>query len=1094
MYRTLSCHMAAIHHAFPAELSAFRSSSTSQPVRLYGRTRDGSVRLYDSCRLAGGTTAPKCTGCTTLLDDVAGGKKRVASTPFRLAVLENGRAVVEAGEATEPEPRILRGTAFQDGAFVAVPVELLLDLIGLTPEQLAGLKGRLQLRVRAAVAGSTGAEDLEGVYLAPYSRSWVLRGLRPWLLRSGAAVAGPPRSPAITVRLIRAAGAAATAEQQAARGSGPGRAAGEGRSAGRKRGPSFRGSEGSEEEEADEAATPWAEAVEEARLQAEEPLAARICQRNEASGGRDNARPPGRQPLLLGGVDCGFPAKRRALSLDQPAAEVALAQANRSTAQGRSSAGTREALAAAVASGANMTHASRAGEGPAEPEQDAPTAAAYTLRFCRWSLRCSLDALQHAFPAELQAAHSSGTGQFVRMYGRMPGGIRLYKGVYLTTSESDDFFIGGCAPLLSDVAGGRRRAAATPFRLAVLEDGRAVVEACKITVPVAVEGMAACGGLDAAQPPGLRPLMGAGGCGRGPTGPPARHLAAMHSAMHAGSTGSGLGFVRGCLEGELPPAAAVGGWGPTGVPGAEPGGSGRGGGGAQHPRIPGICASELVAQASSEVRLAAGQGPMGGPAASPGLAAAVERPPQQALTGLISPTAATGKANLDPPRPGMLYAHPAEDAVGVPTAALYALWLSNGRLTPGMVALQHALPAELKALRSSRISQPVRLYGRMPDGSVRLFSSARLAEYGWVGHFSGHEALLADVVGGRERVASTPFRLAVLEDGRAVVEAGEVTDPEPRGCVPPGELPPLRPGELRLCGLTFHPAAAPAVRAALEQWEADRSGAADPAADPIAVQAGPDVVGAPGSDPLVLRASLEGLLGLKAPAGAAGRPLPEGPVACGLVAPCGDPAQGHSGLRATTRIAAGSAVCVVGGYVLPRGAAEELVASGLSQCRPEVRAQVAATLEGAGTGGSAASLQAAWRLMVRSLLLPYTLPYGMAEWRAPEEALDGGPAGPLRLSQLGYGGLGALVFDYRTQTAGGEGEGDASPLRVTALGPNCTILPVFVRGVPLPVLVALRDISPGERLLRDYGEGWWRDMDVAWEAAEREGVAHQALL
>ncbi len=52
---------------------------------------------------------------------------------------------------------------------------------------------------------------------------------------------------------------------------------------------------------------------------------------------------------------------------------------------------------------------------------------------------------------------------------------------------------------------------------------------------------------------------------------------------------------------------------------------------------------------------------------------------------------------------------------------------------------------------------------------------------------------------------------------------------------------------------------------------------------------------------------------------------------------------------------------------------------------------------------------------------------------------------------------------------------------------------VCVRGLVLPVLVALRDISPGEQLLRDYGVAWWREVAGMWEVAEDQGLALEAL-
>ncbi len=57
-------------------------------------------------------------------------------------------------------------------------------------------------------------------------------------------------------------------------------------------------------------------------------------------------------------------------------------------------------------------------------------------------------------------------------------------------------------------------------------------------------------------------------------------------------------------------------------------------------------------------------------------------------------------------------------------------------------------------------------------------------------------------------------------------------------------------------------------------------------------------------------------------------------------------------------------------------------------------------------------------------------------------------------------------------------------LRRLVLPPQ--IVPVSVRGLVLPVLVALRDIAPGEQLLRGYGADWWRGIAEVWEVAEEE--------
>ncbi len=51
-----------------------------------------------------------------------------------------------------------------------------------------------------------------------------------------------------------------------------------------------------------------------------------------------------------------------------------------------------------------------------------------------------------------------------------------------------------------------------------------------------------------------------------------------------------------------------------------------------------------------------------------------------------------------------------------------------------------------------------------------------------------------------------------------------------------------------------------------------------------------------------------------------------------------------------------------------------------------------------------------------------------------------------------------------------------------------------VRGLVLPVLVALRDIAPREQLLRNYGAAWWREVAGVWEMAGEQGLAAEALL
>ncbi len=59
----------------------------------------------------------------------------------------------------------------------------------------------------------------------------------------------------------------------------------------------------------------------------------------------------------------------------------------------------------------------------------------------------------------------------------------------------------------------------------------------------------------------------------------------------------------------------------------------------------------------------------------------------------------------------------------------------------------------------------------------------------------------------------------------AHLPAASLTVAHLHGCLPPGLAPPpLQPGELRLCGLTFHPDLAPGVRRAMADWEAGLGG------------------------------------------------------------------------------------------------------------------------------------------------------------------------------------------------------------------------------------------------------------------------------
>jgi hypothetical protein len=59
---------------------------------------------------------------------------------------------------------------------------------------------------------------------------------------------------------------------------------------------------------------------------------------------------------------------------------------------------------------------------------------------------------------------------------------------------------------------------------------------------------------------------------------------------------------------------------------------------------------------------------------------------------------------------------------------------------------------------------------------------------------------------------------------------------------------------------------------------------------------------------------------------------------------------------------------------------------------------------------------------------------------------------------------------------------------------NCVRLAVEVRGLPLLLLVATRDVAPGEPLLCAYGDAWWRSIGACLRLLELQGQGHVAPL
>ncbi|EFJ49464.1 hypothetical protein VOLCADRAFT_104332 [Volvox carteri f. nagariensis] len=332
-------------------------------------------------------------------------------------------------------------------------------------------------------------------------------------------------------------------------------------------------------------------------------------------------------------------------------------------------------------------------------------------------------------------------------------------------------------------------------------------------------------------------------------------------------------------------------------------------------------------------------------------------------------------------------------------------------------------------------------------------------------------------------------------------------------------LPPLRPGELRLCGLTFHPDLVPSVLRLMSEWQAALSDSLVNA-DPVAVQiqlpfAFTDYTTTAASATAaafkehrlsanVICSLVARLLGLMAEDSEWDAPLPaEGLELAAGVAPlvysasevpdgskpgrCGG-GGGAAGLVATAPLRRNAVLGVVGGYVMPAGAAARFASRGFRDCSGELVSELRQR-------AAPADLAVAWRFVADAFRMPYP---GLD--LTPEGAA--GPV-PLEISMLGYGNMAALINDPRVRPQAWlqDNDVDCPPPancvtdgRTDGLNGVVPVLPVCVRGLTLPVLVALRDIAPGEPLLRDYGAAWWRELGRTWEVLDFDGVTPEQLL
>ncbi|KAG2495500.1 hypothetical protein HYH03_006444 [Edaphochlamys debaryana] len=338
----------------------------------------------------------------------------------------------------------------------------------------------------------------------------------------------------------------------------------------------------------------------------------------------------------------------------------------------------------------------------------------------------------------------------------------------------------------------------------------------------------------------------------------------------------------------------------------------------------------------------------------------------------------------------------------------------------------------------------------------------------------------------------------VKREAGTILPASSLSAAHLQGCALSRAVPPpaVQPGELRLCGLTFHPELAPGVRSAMEAWEAGLAeqlaaegldgGLADALPEQMQIQfldsVAQDLLKSSGIRSYVITGNLACLLGLSAYFDA---PLPMhapqlGP---GSLAPGRDEGRGGAGLFAAAALRKGAVLGVLGGYVMPKAVARRHFMRGFQALSDEATAELSARAargagEEMGAAGGDVPSRYAWQLLEGSFHLP--MPGSADGWE---------------LSMLGYGSLPALINDPRREPRGWvEGNDVGDEGGAAARGANCAVVPVSVRGLTLPVVVALRDIQPGEQLLRDYGADWWRRHEEAWALGERFGLHSAAVL
>ncbi|GLC49464.1 hypothetical protein PLESTB_000221900 [Pleodorina starrii] len=365
---------------------------------------------------------------------------------------------------------------------------------------------------------------------------------------------------------------------------------------------------------------------------------------------------------------------------------------------------------------------------------------------------------------------------------------------------------------------------------------------------------------------------------------------------------------------------------------------------------------------------------------------------------------------------------------------------------------------------------------------------------------------------------------AALGAAGTVVSSADVLPPASclrhlHGCVPQEVgLPPLQPGEVRLCGVTF--AASLDMGRRMSQWQQQASVEAShqqplAAGLPYPTQLwmegaegrgaeGPSTTPYHGLSPDVVCWHLAQRLGLTS-YNTCGAPLPEGPLEPEGFEPRPELSRGGKGMFATRPIQRNDVICVMGGYVMPQqpdGVA--FLERGQHFLQPHVKQQLRQRLIGSSSSGEAVVVNEAlpWAFLATSFRMDWAVGGQQQGQRQQQQqrqqpqvfqeqahAIAAAGLPPLELQMLGYGNQSAFINDPRVEPWRPHGVAADN-----AAAANCMVVTVWVRGAPLPVLVALRDIQPDEQLLRDYGDSWWREQSSWWGMLKYFGLAPETVL